>query len=308
MSPGQENAAMLTELRKKPLGIRISAPSAATLLLFFSMMAAGCARTPAIYVMEPTSLEAVRSGLSTVGVFLTPGQSKTDVLLPAKGVWGGIKRGVVYGAAMPVMLGFASPVPGGTYIGLLASPLGAVAGGLHGVSAAVPAEEVERAEAMLEIATDNLRQMGLREEFVNSVIDSGNERTTVQFVAWPETPFTPPAKGLTQHPDPKVDDIDARLEISIEETGLRGIYSINPPMDTFIRIRVQLIRLKDSAILMDEHFICASDEERTFADWADHQGSDLVDEFRTCVPELAEKVIDDFFMVYPLEWKNGNPE
>lgn len=286
----------------------MSALSAAILLLFFSIMAAGCARTPAIYVMEPVSLEAVRSGISTVGVSLTPGPPETDVLLPAKGVWGGIKRGIVYGAAMPVMLGFASPVPGGTYLGLLVSPLGAVAGGIHGVSTAVPAEEVERAEAMLEIATDNLRQMGLREEFVNSLIDSGNELTTIQFVAWPETPITPPAEGWAKHPDPKVDDIDARLEINIEETGLRGIYSINPPMDTFIRIRVQLIRSKDNAVLMDEQFICASDEERTFADWADHEGSDLVDEFRTCVPELAEKIIDDFFLVYPLEWKNANPE
>ncbi|WP_319524533.1 hypothetical protein [uncultured Desulfosarcina sp.] len=258
--------------------------------------------------MEPASLEAVRSGISTVGVALTPGPPETDVLLPAKGVWGGIKRGIVFGAAMPVMLGFASPVPGGTYIGLLVSPLGAVAGGIHGVSTAVPTEEVERAEAMLEIATDNLRQMGLREEFVNSLIDMGNERTTVRFVLWPETPMTPPAETLAKHPDPKVDDIDARLEISVEETGLRGIYSINPPMDTFIRVRVQLIRSNDNVILMDEHFICASDEERTFADWADHEGSDLVDEFRTCVPELAEKIIDDFFLVYPLEWNHGNPE
>jgi len=299
---------MSSDLRKKRLGIRISALSAAILLLFFSMMAVGCARTPAIYVMEPASLEAVRSGISTVGVSLTPGPPETDVLLPAKGVWGGIKRGIVFGAAMPVMLGFASPVPGGTYIGLLASPLGAVAGGIHGVSTAVPAEEVERAEAMLEIATDNLRQMGLREEFVNSLIDMGNSRTTVQFILWPETPMTPPAETLARHPDPKVDDIDARLEISVEETGLRGIYSINPPMDTFMRVRVQLIRSNDNVILMNEHFICASDEERKFADWADHEGSDLVDEFRTCVPELAEKIIDDFFLVYPLEWNNGNPE
>jgi len=303
-----KNVEMPSDLRKKPLGIRISALSAAILLLFFSIMAAGCARTPAIYVMEPASLEAVRSGISTVGVSLTPGPPETDVLLPAKGVWGGIKRGIVFGAAMPVMLGFASPVPGGTYIGLLASPLGAVAGGIHGVSTAVPAEEVERAEAMLEIATDNLRQMGLREEFVNSLIDMGNSRTTVQFILWPETPMTPPAETLARHPDPKVDDIDARLEISVEETGLRGIYSINPPMDTFMRVRVQLIRSNDNVILMNEHFICASDEERKFADWADHEGSDLVDEFRTCVPELAEKIIDDFFLVYPLEWNNGNPE
>lgn len=293
---------------KRITGIRISIQYALSLLFFFSMMAAGCARTPAIYVMEPASLEAVRSGVSTVGVSLAPDPPETDVLLPSKGVWGGIKRGIVFGAAMPVMLGFASPVPGGTYIGLLFSPLGAVAGGIHGAFTAVSTEEVERSEAMLKIAMDNLRQMGLREEFVNNLIDMGNSRTTVQFVLWPETHIPPPAEGLTQLSDPKVNDIDARLEISVEENGLRGIYSINPPMDTFIRVRVQLIRSNDNVILMDEHFICASDEERTFADWADHEGSGLVDEFRTCVPELAEKIIDDFFLVYPLEWNHASQE
>jgi len=295
-------------LRKRLSGIRISALSAANLLLFFSMMAAGCARTPAIYVMEPASLEAVRSGISTVGVSLTPGSPETDVLLPAKGVWGGIKRGIVFGAAMPVMLGFASPVPGGTYIGLLASPFGAVAGGIHGISSAVPAEDVERAEDMLELAAENLRQMGLREEFVNSIIVLGNERTTIQFLACPEVSTTPLMAATTMGPCPNAELIDARLEISTKKAGLRGIYSIDPPMDTFLRIHVQLIRSKDDVILLEEYFTCASDEERTFADWADHGGSDFVDEFRTCVPELAEKIIDDFFLVYPLEWNNGNPE
>ncbi len=280
----------------------------AILLLAVWMMPTGCAQTPTIYVMNPASLETVRSGISTVGVRLSQALPETTVLLPAKGVWGGIKRGIVFGAAMPVMLGFASPVPGGTYIGLLASPFGAVVGGIYGVSTAIPAQEVERAEVVLAIATDNLRQMGLREKLVNHVIDLGNARTKIKFVALPESATARITEETTKPSNAAMDTIDARLKISVEQTGMRGLYSINPPMDTFIRIHVEFIRSADNSVLLDEHFTCASDEERTFADWADHEGADLVDEFRTCVPELAEKIIDDFFLVYPLEWKNENPE
>ena len=41
-------------------------------------------------------------------------------------------------------------------------------------------------------------------------------------------------------------------------------------------------------------------EQRT-----DRAGIDLVDEFQACVPELAEKIVDDFFRVYPLRWGGG---
>lgn len=277
------------------------------LLLGLLMISGGCAQTPTLYVMEPTAIEAVRSEISIIGVSLSPELSETDVLLPAKGVWGGMKRGIVYGAALPVMLGFVSPMPGGTYLGLLVSPFSAIVGGIHGVSTAVPAEEVEYAELMLEIAADNIRQMNLREKFVKSVIDLGNARTTIQFVAWPEAPAASRTGGMTKQSGLTPVSIDARLEIRVEETGLRGTYSIDPPMDTFMRIHVRLIRSKDNATLLDEHFTCASDEERTFGDWADHDGADLVDEFKACVPELAEKIVDDFFRVYMFKWRYGDP-
>jgi hypothetical protein len=270
------------------------------------MTLGGCAHTPAIYVMKPSTLEAVRAGISTVGVSLSPAPPKTDVLLPAKGVLGGIKRGIVSGAALPVMLGFVSPVPGGTYLGLLAAPFSAIAGGIYGAFSAVPAEDVEHAETMLEIAADELRQMGLREKFLNSVIDLGNTRTNIEFVSGSEAPASPNMKGRAYQYGSHMDSTDANLEIRLEETGLRGNYSIDPPMDTFMRIHVQLTRSKDHTVVLDEHYTCSSEEERTFKAWADHEGADMIDEFKACTTELAEKIVDDFFRIYPLEWSHGD--
>jgi hypothetical protein len=300
-------AAMPFHLRKKVSLINVLAISLVIPLLSLLMAVGGCAKSPAVYIMNPSALEAIRSGLATVCVSLSPEPSETDVLLPAKGAWGGIKRGFVFGATTPVMLGFVSPVPGGTYIGLLASPFSAIAGGFYGAFTAVPAEEVEHAEAVLEIATDKIRRIGLSKIFVKRVVDLGNSLTNSKFVVWPGAPVSSDIQAMASMASPPIEPIDARLQVRVEKTGLRGSYRINPQIDTFIRIHVQLIRSEDHAILLDEHYTCTSDEERTFDQWAHAGGTKMIDEFRVCVPELAEKIIDDFFRVYPLEWRYGDP-
>jgi hypothetical protein len=270
-------------------------------LLVLLLALHGCAQTPAIYTMQPSALETIRAEISTVGVYLSPERPETEVLLPAKGVWGGLKRGIVVGASLPVMIGFVSPIPGGTVLGLLVSPFGALIGGFYGVFTAIPAEEVEHAEVILAIATEKIRQRGLSDRFIENIIDLGHARTRLNFVALPEAH----ASSLANPPHPPMESIDVRLQIQVQKTGLNGMYSIDPSTDTFVQVHVQLVRLRDNTILLEEHFTCASDEERTFNDWADQSGADLIDEFQDCVPELAEKIVDDFFRVYPIDWSDG---
>jgi hypothetical protein len=280
------------------------APLVQTVWLVVVLVMAGCARTPAIYTMQPEALETIRSEISTVGVYISPEPPKTTVMLPAKGVWGGLKRGIVVGASWPIMIGFASPIPGGTFLGVLVAPLGAVIGGIYGIFSAVPAEEIEHAEVVLAIASEQIKQHKLRDAFIKSVIDMGNTKTELTFVAWQDAHVSADTHNQAFLPYPQKDKIDTRLNIQVQKVGLHGIYTIDPPTDTFVQIHVELIRLKDDTILLDEHFTCASDEERTYQDWADQGGSDVIHEFRDCVPELSEKIIDDFFMVYPINWND----
>ena len=129
-------------------------PVWAILLLKVILAFAGCVLTPDVYTM--------RSEISTIGVYLSPEQPKTEVFLPAKGVWIGLKRGIVVGASLPVMIGFVSPIPGGTFVGLLVSPFGALIGGVYGIFTAVPAKEVEHAEVILAMATEKIRYRAKR--------------------------------------------------------------------------------------------------------------------------------------------------
>lgn len=276
------------------------APLVQTVWLVVVLVIAGCARTPAIYTMQPEALESIRSEISTVGVYISPEPPETTVMLPAKGVWGGLKRGIVVGASLPIMIGLTSPIPGGTFLGILVAPFGAVVGGIYGIFTVVPAEEVDHAEVVLAIATEKIRGKKLRDAFIRNLIDMGNTKTESTFVDWQEARVPTQPNRYPHLSYPQQESIDALLKIQVEEVGLHGTYSIDPPTDTFVEVHVELIRLKDDTILIDEHFTCASDQERTYKDWADQAGSDVILEFRDCVPELTEKIIDDLFMVYPV--------
>ncbi len=272
-------------------------------LLALLLLAAGCAKSPHIYSMDPTDLEKIRSECHTVGVHLDSAFPENRVLLPAKGVWGGAKRGVLVGASLPVMLGFVSPIPGGTALGVLFAPMGALVGGVHGIFTALPEQEVENAETMLLKASDELRQMPLREDFLQLLLELGNLRTDLRFVAWPEDQVATASQSNRRRSFPANDTIDTKLSIQFLHAGLRGQYRIDPPMDIFLEIRVRLIRIDDDVVLLDEHFTCASDEEKMFRDWSAQGGNQMIAEFVSCVPDLAEKIVDDLFRVYPIEWK-----
>ena len=75
---------------------------------------------------------------------------------------------------------------------------------------------------------------------------------------------------------------------------------MDPPTVAFIEVTASLIRAHDNKVRVSETFVCASEEERTYVEWAKNGGQLLIDEFISCMPALAEKIVDDFFLVYPI--------
>ena len=261
-----------------------------------------CSQTPKIYTMSPEHIEKIRSELGTIGVTVSSYPVKRETNKPAKGVAGGIARGFVIGARLPVAIGFFSPIPGGTAIGVLIAPFTAVAGSVYGITQAAPTEDVEKAEAAADTAIASLKQMNLRQTLIDEVLKMGNERTNLRFAI---SSGTGPRDSNEVVRYDKIDTqgIDTILELRIEKAGLRGLYSFNPPSNAFIEVFAQLIRAHDNEVMVSETFFCASEKERTYTEWSQNEGRLFVDEFISCIPELAEKIVDDFFLVYPLSLK-----
>ena len=139
--------------------------------------------------------------------------------------------------------------------------------------------------------------MDLRTDFIDTVVRIGNDRTGKTFVRLPE-PGVAQANTVDLNNLSNFSAIDSILELKIEKTGLRGKYQINPSVDTFVQTKIRLIRTNDNSVWLEETFLCLSDEERTFQEWSSEEIV-FAEEFRACVAELAEKIIDDFFLVYP---------
>jgi hypothetical protein len=258
----------------------------------------GCSHTPEIYTMPPEELERVRSNIGNVGVVAAPHRAERKFRMPAKGVVGGAGRGLVVGAALPVAAGAASPIPFGTIIGLLFVPITAPVGMVYGAVKAVPAEEVEMAEVAIDQAADRLEVFDARGLFQDEIVRLGSERTGLKFIALagigPKDP-----EEVAAYDQLDIPGIDTVLELRLEEGGLWGLYTINPSSSAFLEIRVRLIRKNDNAILLEDTVNCHS-EERRYTEWAENQGQDFYDDMISCIPLLAEKVVDDFFLVYPL--------
>ena len=274
-------------------------------IIFFGVVVVlgltGCSsRTPNIYKMDPGDLEGIRSNIGRVGVTISSYPLERDLKKPAKGITGGAARGFVVGASTPVVIGAVAPVPGGTFIGLLIAPFTAVAGGVYGATKGVPPEDIEKAQAALDQAIDRLKKMNLRRTFILEVVALGEKRTGREFVKLPESGPKDP-KETVRYDQMKFRDIDNVLELRIEEAGLQGPYSFDPPSFAFIKVLVQLVRAEDNETLIDETLFCVSEVDRKYIEWSENEGQFFVDEFVGCIPEIAEKIVDDFFLVYPIK-------
>jgi hypothetical protein len=89
------------------------------------------------------------------------------------------------------------------------------------------------------------------------------------------------------------------LEVKLVRAGLKGLYQIDPPSSAFLEIESRLVRLSDGAELLSARMSCHSDR-RTYLEWGSDDGQALIDSLARCVPPLAEKVIDDLFLVSPI--------
>jgi len=257
----------------------------------------GCSYSPAVYTMPPEKVEQMRSGLGTVGVAVASYGAEPKILRPAKGPAGGAARGTVVGASTTVMAGAVSPIPGGTFIGILLAPIGAFVGAIYGGLAADSTAEVEKAEETINQTISRLQAMNLMQTLRDETVRMGLERTDLAFVALPGLgPKSP--NEVVRYDLLATTGIDTVLELRVEEGGLRGRYTIAPPSSAYLKIRARLIVRRDNKLLLEDTVFCAS-EKHDYSGWSENDGQLFFDALISCIPDLTAKVIDDFFLVFP---------
>lgn len=262
------------------------------------VLAAGCTTPYALYQQPIAQLEQGRSFDGAVGIVVSPYPGEVEDVRPARGRWGGFKRGFVVGAAAPIAIGFVSPIPGGTLMGTVLAPVTGLIGGVMGIFDALPAETVDAVELVLESAGQRLTEMHLVQDLALEIRAQGERATGKRFaqLSWPDSDAPP--RELSAENATHYDGVGALLEIVIVRVGLTGEYRIDPPASVFAEVRARLMNTGDGSVLLESKLGCHS-EPRRFAEWGERNGDVMIDAFVACVAPLAEKIVDDLFLVWP---------
>ena len=78
--------------------------------------------------------------------------------------------------------------------------------------------------------------------------------------------------------------------------GLIGEKGINPPLLFFMTVHTKLVRTTDGSVLHEQKLIY-SRPGPTFTAWTVNGGKLFRDEFYRCYQSLAEKVVEEIFLL-----------
>ena len=265
-------------------------------LLFVAVLLAvigGCAQKRSNHVLPPPPTEDQRAGFGTVGLPSVRFTPEISFRLPAKGSVEGAQRGAALGAAVPIAIGAKTGNPYALAAGFVLAPVGAVFGTVVGATEALPAEQVEKAEAVLKGAlaprhietamADAMREFMRREAklpvvFVKGLegrADSGGALSGAGTRRW----------------------VDTFFELKVTMVGLIGPWTINPPLSFTMRIATKVIRVADGTELHAQELTYMG-PAMVFTAWAANEAEAFRKALDPAVRALAEKAVEEVFLLY----------
>ncbi len=269
-----------------------------SLLISFLVGQSGCATfKPKPYALPPPPSEAVREKLGTVGITSARFLPKAEMLKP-KGKAAGAAAGAGTGAVG--MLGGGAQMatmgnPVGLLLGIALAPVGAVVGGVVGTVEGVSSKRRNEAEDGINKA---ISEPGMQETMKDYVLRVAKQQTGYHFVdldgQGPETP-----EGKADYSSLANGGIDTVLEITVPAFGLVGPKGINPPLAFFMTLQTRLVRTRDGSVLYEQKLEYRN-ARRTFTAWASNNAKPFRDELDRCYQSLAEKVVEEVFLLYSL--------
>ncbi|MCZ6447506.1 MAG: hypothetical protein O6831_04625, partial [Alphaproteobacteria bacterium] len=247
----------------------------------------GCAQKRNDYVLPPPPTEDQRAGFGTVGLTSVRFTPEISFRLPAKGSGEGAQRGAAFGAAVPMAVGAQTLNPYGMMAGVVLAPVGAVFGAMSGATEALPAEQVEKAEAVLKGAlaprhietamADAMREFMGREARLPVVFVKGLEGTADGGGALS-------GAGTRRW-------VDTMVELKVTMVGLIGPWRINPPLSFTMRIATKVIRVADGTEIHAQELTYMG-PAMVFTAWAANEAEAFKKALDPAVRALAEKAVE----------------
>ena len=273
-------------------GVSMDLPLASMSALQAKAASTDFAGNPALYEsligFTPDFLtEAQRSNLGEVGIAVAPRAPGKTVEAPPSG-----DQAMYQGAG----LWFGQCLAGGGTLGLIISPVCAAIGAGVGALSAESDENVQASSSAIRSALeDYYSHEALRRRIVRVAEQSGAQTLTA--AAKPAGDSVVGAEGWRF--DRAVDSV---IEIGVEELLLpawRSGATTNLPSPLSVRTRVRVVRLWDSREIYNRSYSFVS-QRRLFREWGAQSGAALRHALETGFEQMAERIVDDLLLVYPL--------
>lgn len=260
---------------------------------------AGCATMPG-----PPS-EAVRGRLGVVGVEAISSSPRGEFQTYAQGRVSGAARGAATGAAQglieALMQGAASS-GGGPYAGaataiaaLLLTAVGGITGGAIGAYQAVPADTAGDIQAGIDQV---LADLDLADRLAVEVTRSARERTDLS--GHRLVNLGTAIDGRATGPA----GVDSIAAIEVTEVGFQGGRGAQPEV-SFYAIAQITVRDAAAGTLHYQRDFRYDSEPRPYRSWFENGSVVLADGFRRAVANLAERVLDELFIVTDFPFDTG---
>ena len=276
-------------------GVGMDLPLASMSALQAKAASTDFAGNPALYEsligFTPDYLtEAQRSNLGEVGIAVASRAPGKTIEAPPSG-----DAAIYQGAGL--WFGQCLAAGGGT-LGLLISPVCAAIGAGMGALSAESEENVTASSTAIRSAlADYYSHEALRQRIVRVAAQSGAQALTPQAASQPEEDTAKSANGW-QFDQP----VDSVIEIGVEELLLpawRSGATTTLPSPVSVRTRVRVVRLWDSREIYNRSYSFVS-ERRLFREWGAQSGAALRHALETGFEQIAEQIVDDLLLVYPL--------
>lgn len=175
-----------------------------------------------------------------------------------------------------------------------------VMGGASGGAQALSTEEVQTAETNASAALEaKISQENLRDQVVTAVQAEGINVVSVS----PESSQL--AAKLDNYSLLNSKGVDTVLEVVLNDIGIEGTDSIDPPLFIFMTARVRLINTVDNTTIYSTNCVYKG-EKYKLKEWSDNQAEKLLHELQIGYVTLGRYIYEGVFLLYQPSKINNN--
>ncbi len=273
-----------------------------TLLVVCNLV--GCASMP-----KPPSPE-MREQFGRLSIVAIPGAPQGQFHTFAKGRLEGTAKGAALGSAEGLMhVLSASPLEVGigpyggpviTLAALVFTLVGVTVGGVYGTMQAVPADTARQIEARINTV---LKEMDLSTGLAEAIYRTGASRPELRHRTQTNGPGEP-RRDDGSYASLARKGIQTAVEVQVTEAGFQGGSGKEPKIRFYMNADIQVAETATGAKRYERDFHYGS-EERPFGMWLAEGGKELSLGFERAQTALAERIVDELFLVTSFPFPSG---